>query len=111
MAAWLVETSPEATLNTLQQALTIQATKVETIIVYHAIRLLRQVAERQSMRAAEEGFRLKRQQDLEDHASFAHKVVSGKAQPVQLPTDALHGATTASTTVVTSVAECPTAGY
>ena len=59
-------------------------------MVAQAIRLLRQVAERQALRASEEGYRLKLQQDLEEHASFTHKIVSGKAQPVQLPIDALH---------------------
>ena len=64
-AAWFIEVTPEATLHTLQLALTFQATSVETIRVSHAVRLLRQVAERQSIKNSEEGFRLQLQQDSE----------------------------------------------
>ena len=91
-AAWFVETSPEATLHQLQKVLIGEGTGLEIIRVSHAVRLLREVAERQAIKNSEEGFRLKLQSDLEKHASFTHKIVSGKAQPVQLPTESMHGA-------------------
>ena len=65
---------------------------LENIRVAYAVRVLREVAERQSIRDAEEGFRLQLQADLEKHVSFTHKIVSGKRQPIQLPTESLHGA-------------------
>ena len=64
---------------------------MENIRVAYAVRVLREVAERQSIRNAEEGFKLQLQADLEKHASFTHKIVSGKRQPVQLPTESLQG--------------------
>ena len=51
--------------------------------------LLQDVAERQSTKAREQGFRLQLKQDMEKHASFTHKIVSGKSAPVRLPVDAL----------------------
>ena len=92
VAVWFVEASPEATLQNLQRVLVGEGTLIENIRVSYAVRVLREVAERQSIRNAEEGFKLQLQADLEKHASFTHKIVSGKSQPVQLPTESLHGA-------------------
>ena len=47
-------------------------------LVVHVARLLREVAERQSLKHQEQAFRANIQRDLEAHASFTHKVVTGK---------------------------------
>ena len=92
-AVWFVEISPEDTLEIMQRVLVGEGTLIENIRVTYAVRVSRDVAERQSMRSAEEGFRLQLQADLEKNASFTHKIVSGKKQPIQLPKESLHGVT------------------
>ena len=64
-AVWFVEVSPEDTLEVMQRVLVGEGTLIENIRVTHAARVQRDVAERQSMRSAEEGFRLQLQADLE----------------------------------------------
>ena len=91
----------------MQRALGCEATRVETIRVTHAVRLLREVAERQAIRNSEEGFRLQLQQDLEKHANFTHTIVSGKGPPMQLPTESLHGVRKAGPGVVADLTKCP----
>ena len=62
--------SPAISLATLARVLCFRGTLIEIFIAVQAVRLLMEVAEVQTTRNREQGFRSRVQQDMEKHAAF-----------------------------------------